>query len=140
MQKVAEQDAYSMTASAASRSLVSTGGGRVLMLSSFAIVALSVPAFFTRFLNDMDYYALVSDKLLKGAILYRDALDTKPPLIFIHYAAIFQLFGRDNLAAVKIVTIVWLMLSAFAMYAIRRSLHPSSSNPERVAALFVLAS
>jgi Dolichyl-phosphate-mannose-protein mannosyltransferase len=88
----------------------------------------------------MDYYALVSDKLLRGGILYRNAIDTKPPLVFFHYALIFRLFGKDNVTAVKIVTMVWLGLSAVATRNIFRELFPSSSTPERAALLFVLAS
>ena len=112
----------------------------MLVLALIGIVVLSIPVFFTRFLNDMDYYTLVSDKLLKGGVLYRDALDTKPPMVFLHYAAIFRLFGRNNLTAVKIVTMAWLGLSALAMRGVQTELHPSSARPERAAALFVLAS
>ena len=39
-----------------------------------------------RFLNDMEFYALFADKLLSGGLLYRDAMDVKPPLVFLHYA------------------------------------------------------
>src|SRR5262249_9174931 len=62
------------------------------------------------------------------------------PLVFLHYAAIFRLFGRDNLVAVKLVTVVWLALTAAVMAAIRRQMGDSPGAPERVAALFVLAS
>ena len=119
---------------------VGSDGNRLLVQAMVAIAVLSVPVFCTRFLNDMDYYALVSDKLLRGGVLYRDALDTKPPLVFLHYSAIFRLFGRDNLVAVKIVTMVWLALSALAVRAVRMELFPSSSWPEGAAVLFVLAS
>ena len=113
---------------------------RVLLFALLGVCALSVPVFCARFLNDMDYYALVSDKLLRGGILYRNAIDTKPPLVFFHYALIFRLFGRDNVTAVKIVTMIWLGLSAVAMRNIRKELFPSSGMPERAALLFVLAS
>jgi hypothetical protein len=113
---------------------------RLLLLSLLGICALSVPVFCARFLNDMDYYALVSDKLLRGGVLYRNAIDTKPPMVFFHYALIFRLFGRDNVTAVKIVTMVWLGLSAIVIRNIRKELFPSSGTPERSALLFVLAS
>src|SRR5258708_809777 len=115
-------------------------GIRLLLISVLALCALSVPVFCARFLNDMDYYALVSDKLLHGGILYRNAIDTKPPLVFLHYAAIFRLFGNDNVTAVKIVTMAWLGLSAFMTSVIYKELTPSSRTPEWAALLFILAS
>jgi hypothetical protein len=122
------------------QALFRSGGNRLVILALVAIGVLSVPVFCTRFLNDMDYYTLVSDKLLRGGVLYRNALDTKPPLVFFHYATIFRLFGRGNLAAVKVVTMLWLGLSATIMVALRKQLFPSSIRPEMAAALFVLAS
>jgi hypothetical protein len=71
-------------------------------------MASSIPVFGTRFLNDMDFYTLFADKLLSGRVLYRDAMDTKPPLVFVHYALVFKLFGLNNLSAVKLVTLGWL--------------------------------
>ena len=115
-------------------------GVRLLVLSLLALCVLSVPVFCTRFLNDMDSYTLVSNKLLHGGVLYRNAIDTKPPLVFLHYAAIFRLFGSDNLTAVKIVTMVWLGLSAFVTSRIYKALFPSSRRPEAAALLFILAS
>ena len=87
-----------------------------------AIVIGSLPAFVARFLTDMDFYSHVADKLLNGGVLYRDALDTKPPAIFFHYAFVFRLFGENNVAAVKAATIGFLVLSAFAAAGIWREL------------------
>ncbi|HEX3644520.1 MAG TPA: glycosyltransferase family 39 protein [Vicinamibacterales bacterium] len=113
---------------------------RVLLVCLAGICVLSVPVFCTRFLNDMDYYSLVSDKLMRGGVLYRNAIDTKPPLVFLHYATIFRLFGRDNVTAVKIVTMVCLFLSSLLVRDIYRELFPRSRRPELAALLFVLAS
>jgi hypothetical protein len=99
-----------------------------------------VPVFCTRFLNDMAYYTLVAEKLLRGGLLYRDAMDTKPPLVFLHYAAILKLFGTNNVTAVKVITMAWLALSALGMRGIRKALFPSSPRPELAALMFVLAS
>ena len=115
-------------------------GVRLLVFSLLALCVLSVPVFCTQFLNDMDSYALVSNKLLHGAVLYRNAIDTKPPLVFLHYAAIFRLVGSVNLTAVKIVTMIWLGLTAFVTSRIYKALFPSSRRPEVAALLFILAS
>jgi hypothetical protein len=82
----------------------------------------------------------VSDKLLRGGILYRDAIDTKPPFVFLHYATVFGLFGRDQMTAVKIVTMVWIGVSALVTSRIYKELFPSDRTPEWAALLFVLAS
>jgi hypothetical protein len=112
-------------------------------LLTFALAALivcSTPVFGTRFLNDMDFYSLFADKLLSGHLLYRDAMDTKPPFVFLHYALVFKLFGANNVTAVKLVTIGWLGLSALVMVALRESLSPPSAMPALVAPLFILSS
>jgi hypothetical protein len=104
------------------------------------ICVLSVPAFFTGFLTDMDAYAQPADKLLRGAVLYHDTLDTKPPLIVLHYALIFWLVGSTSLAAVKVVTIGILIASALILRRVYAALFPASPHADLVALLFVLAS
>jgi Dolichyl-phosphate-mannose-protein mannosyltransferase len=112
-------------------------------LIAFALVTLivcSIPVFGTRFLNDMAFYALFADKVLSGGVLYRDAMDVKPPLVFLHYAMVFKIFGLNNMAAVKVVTMAWLGISALIMVALRRELRPAAKSPALAAPLFVLAS
>ncbi len=104
------------------------------------ICVLSVPAFFTGFLTDMDAYTQPADKLLRGGVLYRDTLDTKPPLIVLHYALIFWLVGSTSLAAVKVVTIAILIASALIIRRIHAALVPDSPSADLVAMLFVLGS
>jgi len=113
---------------------------KLIAFAAVALVVCSAPVFETRFLNDMDFYALVADKLLSGRLLYRDAMDTKPPLVFLHYALIFKLFGLDTLAAVKVVTMAWLGASALVLRALRRALSPTYPMPALATLLFVLAS
>jgi hypothetical protein len=112
-------------------------------LGAFTLVALvvcSIPVFGTPFLNDMQFYALVADKLLVGPPTFHVMLDTKPPLVFWHYALVFKLFGLNNVTAVKVVTMGWLGLSALLLVAIRKALSPALSCPTLVALVFVLAS
>ncbi len=114
---------------------------RTLIAFSFvALVVCSIPVFGTRFLNDMEFYALFADKLLSGGLLYRDAMDIKPPLVFLHYALLFKVFGLNNMAAVKVVTIGFLGGSALIMVALRRALSPTAALPALAAPLFILAS
>jgi 4-amino-4-deoxy-L-arabinose transferase-like glycosyltransferase len=112
----------------------------LVILGVAALVVCSIPAFGMRFLNDMAFYSLFADKLLSGGLLYRDAMDTKPPLVFIHYAAVFKVFGLNNVAAVKVVTMAWLGSAALIMVALRRALSPRAAVPALAAPLFILAS
>ena len=112
---------------------------RAAAWAAAALVAGSIPAFFRTYLTDMDFYSHVADKLLNGGILYKDAIDTKPPAIFVHYALIFRLFGENNLAAVKIVTLAFVGLSAIAVAGIWREL-VDARRAALAALLFVLAS
>jgi hypothetical protein len=112
----------------------------LIAFSSVALVICSIPVFGTRFLNDMDFYSLFADKLAAGGVLYRDAMDTKPPLVFLHYALIFKIFGLDNVTAVKVVTMGWLGMSAAVMAMLRKALSPGTATPLLAAPLFILAS
>jgi hypothetical protein len=67
-------------------------------------------------------------------------MDTKPPLIFLHYAAIFKLFGLNNVTAVKVVTMGWLALSALVLVALRKALSPDGAMPALAALVFILGS
>jgi hypothetical protein len=112
-----------------------------LIAFSFAALGMcSLPVFGTRFLNDMEFYSLFADKLLSGGVLYRDALDTKPPLVFLHYALVFKLFGQNNMMAVKFVTMGWLGVSTLVMVALRSVLSPAAAVPALAAPVFILAS
>lgn len=113
---------------------------RRLLAALALICVLSVPAFCTGFLTDMDAYAQPADKLLRGGVLYHDTLDTKPPLIVLQYTLIFWLVGSTSLAAVKVVTIAVLIASALILRRIHAALVPNSPNADLVVLLFVLAS
>ena len=113
---------------------------RRLLVALAMICVLSVPAFFTGVLTDMDAYAQPADKLLRGGVLYHDTLDTKPPLIVLHYALVFWLVGSTSLAAVKVVTIAVLIASALILRRIHAALVPGAPGADLVALLFVLAS
>ncbi len=113
---------------------------RRLLVALAMICVLSLPAFFTGFLTDMDAYAQPADKLLRGGVLFRDTLDTKPPLIVLEYALVFWLAGAMNLAAVKAVTVGMLIASALVLGRVHSALFPGSRRADLVVVLFVLAS
>lgn len=108
----------------------------VIAACAAVLVVCSIPVFGTPFLNDTEFYALFADKLLSGATLYRDAMDVKPPLVFLHYAMVFKIFGLNNMTAIKIVTMCWLGLTALGIAALSRALSSTSVRSAAFAAFF----
>jgi 4-amino-4-deoxy-L-arabinose transferase-like glycosyltransferase len=87
------------------------------------ILVLRLPAFWTPILDvDESQFAGFADWLLAGGKPYLSSLDTKPLGIYWFYAAIFWLFGRNNMIAVHIVTALWVWLTAMACYLIASEL------------------
>jgi hypothetical protein len=98
--------------------------GRVLFLFvTFFVIIASLPSFYIDFLTDMSSYSIIAGKLLSGGLLYHDVVDTKPPLIYYIYASVFYLFGPQNIAAVKILTILVNLFSIYMVYRISESLY-----------------
>lgn len=51
---------------------------------------------------DEAIHAAAANRLLDGGVLYRDAVDQRTPLTYYWTAAVFALFGRDNLWALRL--------------------------------------
>jgi hypothetical protein len=112
---------------------------RALILSALCLALGSAPLFFTSFLNDDATYALVGQKLLRGALLYRDAVDNKPPLIYETFAASFALFGQESLVAIKVLSVAATLVCAAVVAALGDLLHGRRA-AAMAALLFSLAS
>lgn len=113
---------------------------RRLALALLLIGVLSIPAFCHGFLTDMDTYTQAADKLLRGGVLYRDTIDTKPPMTVLQYAFIFWLVGGISLVAVKLVTVAMLAASAVVLRRIQLALSPDARRADLAVLLFVLGS
>jgi len=68
-----------------------------------------------RWYRDEGIFAAVAGDLRHGGLLYADAWDNKPPLIFYTYAAIQALFGNGMVALHLVTTIVVLLTLAAVM-------------------------
>ena len=67
---------------------------------------LRLPVFLQPFWSgDEATYAALGNALLRGDVLYAQAVDHKPPLTALTYAGVLGLFGRDALGAVHVVSI-----------------------------------
>lgn len=93
------------------------------------ILVLRLPAFWTPILDvDEAQFAGFADWLLHGGTPYISSLDTKPLGIYWFYAAIFWLFGRNNMIAVHIVTALWVWLTAMLCSRIAGELFPKRTD------------
>ncbi len=95
---------------------------RLVALAVIALVVGTAPAFLQAFVNDDATYVLVAQKLNAGALLYRDAVDNKPPLIYATFAVVFRMFGPMGAGAMKALTIVAQLTSAVLVAALGRLL------------------
>ena len=99
------------------------GSGRRVAIVSAALLALgTAPVFLQTFINDDATYALVARKLAAGGLLYRDAVDNKPPLIYLTFGAAYALFGSASLLAVKLLAAAVDLASAGLLFVIGRRL------------------
>lgn len=105
----------------------------------FAVLAiifiLRLPAFWTPILDiDESQFAGFAHVLLKGGLPYVNSLDTKPLGIYYFFAAIFWVFGKNDMIAVHIATALWVGLTALFCYRIAAKIY--SPRAGIIAALF----
>ncbi len=73
-------------------------------------------SFFPSVINhDESTYIVIADGLLKGKVYFSDYIDTKPVGIFLLFAAFLKLI--PSIAALRVLTALWVALTAFALYA-----------------------
>ncbi len=98
-----------------------------LLLAVFALGAvLRLPTLFRPLWSDDEaIYATTADALQRGARLYRDVVDHKPPLVYHLYQAGFAAFGSYDTRGVHLLLIVAVLLTAAALFAIVRADEPS---------------
>ena len=100
-----------------------------------ALLLLRLPAFWTPILDvDEAQFAGFADWLLHGGLPYVSSLDTKPLGIYWFFAAIFAVFGRNNMIAVHLVTALWVGVTALFCYFSARNVY--SKRAGFLAALF----
>jgi len=59
-------------------------------------------------IDDEAVYSVVAEEMLHGGLMYRDAVERKPPLLFWTYEAIFDATTPSNWTALHITATVWL--------------------------------
>ncbi|MBK8831302.1 MAG: glycosyltransferase family 39 protein [Saprospiraceae bacterium] len=99
-----------------------------------------VMRFFSFFPSVMDHdestYLVIADALRHGDVYLRDVIDTKPIGIFTLFAVFQILFGK-SIIVLRIITAIWIALTAWMLYLAHRELIKDSpgylNNPAPVA-------
>lgn len=98
-----------------------------LLLAAGIILATRLPYVNVVCLNmDDGIMGAMATTILDGGLPYRDAWNHHPPLVYYLYAAVFAVAGRNNMVAVRLFTIAWVMATAWVLQKIGRE----SSDPE----------
>jgi len=87
----------------------------VLIIFSTAFI-LRIPAFFNPIVDeDEAWYAVAANVINHGGLVYKDAVDLKPPLLFYIYALQFSIFGND-MRLLHFNTTFWILFTAFFIF------------------------
>jgi hypothetical protein len=90
----------------------------VVALACVAVLMLIATIFYP-FGYDQAVFSVGGQLVMKGAVPYRDFLDTKPPAIFYLYGAAIWLFGRHEWS-IHLFDIIYQIASAFYFFRILR--------------------
>ena len=94
----------------------------LLILAALTVLS-TVMRFFSFFPSVMDHdestYLVIADALRNGDVYLRDVIDTKPIGIFT-LLAIFQLFFGKSILIFRIITAIWIALTAWMLYLTHR--------------------
>ncbi|MCF7687547.1 MAG: glycosyltransferase family 39 protein [Cephaloticoccus sp.] len=114
--------------------------GVVLATLAVGVIWLRWPTFGFNVWNvDEAIHAAVARVLMDGGILYHDAIDQRHPLTYYAVAAIFSLFGENNLWAVRFFVAGIIAVTAWVLYLSGRSLRHAATGLW-AAALFAVLS
>lgn len=95
-----------------------------LLVAVFGLVHLALRLHFLAepFERDEGFYATVATVMLDGGMPYRDAIDIKPPGVFLIYA-LFIGIGGESMEAVRIGTALWSVATLIALALVVRAVH-----------------
>src|SRR5204863_6486809 len=71
-----------------------------------------LPSLYT---TDEAYYGTIANNVLDGGVVYRTAVDTKPPGMYYIYAGVFRVAGKNNLFAVHLLAIFVVAVTALIL-------------------------
>lgn len=104
-----------------------------LSVLGILIASSVVMRFFSFFPSVIDHdestYIVIADAVRQGQVYLRDVVDTKPVGIFILFASFQTLFGK-SIFVLRVITAVWVGITAWVIYLIHRRFSPNGPLPE----------
>jgi len=91
----------------------------VLVLTTILIQIRWSPQF-VEMESDSGLFAYGGQQVLRGALLYRDVFDTKPPLVFYLNAAAFRV-GGENAWSIWALSILWIAATGLAFFLLLKA-------------------
>ncbi len=93
------------------------------------------PAFISpKAIDDERIYSAVAIEMINGGLMYKDAVERKPPMLFWTYQAILEIGGDYNWHFLHIAGFVWILMTMWGIYMITEQLFGKDAG--LVAALF----
>ncbi|MBM3262061.1 MAG: hypothetical protein FJY97_01320 [candidate division Zixibacteria bacterium] len=86
--------------------------GVYVTLFALVLILRSPTLFDSMYLVDEGYSGAIASEMLYGGDIYVTAVDMRPPFIYYTYYAVFLLFGQNNLWAVHVVAIGYILATA----------------------------
>ncbi len=109
---------------------------KIVLIILVAIV-LRAPYASVPFFNvDEALIAVMADTILEGGVLYRDAWEHQTPLSYFVYALVFFMFGKNNMTAIHLFGIAWIIFTALMIYRLANEIYGSEKQTGFLAALF----
>ena len=105
------------------KSLLKQLGKHHIILASILLLIflMRLPSLFEPYwYGDEGIFAAVARNLNFGGVLYQDAWDNKPPMIYLTYQAIFNFFGV-SMFWLRLVTAIVVLATAAVIYEIAQS-------------------
>jgi 4-amino-4-deoxy-L-arabinose transferase-like glycosyltransferase len=91
-----------------------------LFLTSYLVITRLPLLLAPRALDDEQVYAVVARQVLAGGKLYIDAIERKPPLLFLVYEGILRVAGAGNWFALHLTAMLWTLATMAGLYLIAR--------------------
>lgn len=76
--------------------------------------------------HDESTYIVIAEALMNGDIYLKDVIDTKPIGIFLLFGLFQTLFGK-SIIIIRIITAIWIALTAWMVYNVHRQLVPAGT-------------
>ena len=108
-----------------------------MILMCLLAVLLRAPYATVPFFNvDEALIAVMADTILEGGILYRDVWEHQTPVSYFIYALVFIVCGKNNMTAIHLFGIAWIIFSALMLSRLANEVYGSGTRMGLLAGLF----